>query len=527
MGYTIRFKFDFVMSSKNSLLTIVLVLLSTAIPGIAMASARATPGSQVTAQTHSAKENSGKEVRILFTGDILLSRQVPEEIAMRKESPWKNFRKLFHSGAWVAGNLEGAVGNPSACVASSKRSPCFAINPSLLHYLRDAGFSALGNENNHAGDLGPAGRQRTRRDLAARGLLPLTFEDSPEFLRFGKTTIAIISVTVVRDHQGKPVELPSVALEQKIRLGRALANLVIVSIHWGSELMTWPNQEQLRDASWLIARGVDVIFGDHPHVVQEPECISGKPVFFSLGNHVFDQKYPATKTGLIAECRIDHGCFYCSGIRTRTPKLSSFPAPAGTDPEARRALAGCSVQLHPTLTVSGYALRPEPSSPLNLTGALWIEGYPDSGPRAGMPAWRTRPAHVLSLQAGRLKGPKGPMFLLSLEKHPSPIDSENDPRPYVYQVGRTGFIARWRGSALAWPLIDARLLRGRDGVVCALHRKDSFLVLSPSTKGTRVAAYRWDGFGFDGISNQTIVAKCKALFSPANEIQPTRKLGRP
>lgn len=506
------------MSRKKSLLRIILVAFCVPALGVATASAQSAPGSAATTQARPSGENSDKGVRILFTGDILLSRQVAAEIVRRKESPWKSLSDLFHSGSWVAGNLEGAVGNPSACVASSMRSPCFAIDPSLLHLLHDAGFAALGNENNHAGDLGPAGRQTTRKTLAAQGLLPLTFADSPEFLRFGKTTIAMISVTVVRDHQGKPEELPSVDLEQKIRLGRALANLVIVSIHWGSELMDWPNQEQKRDAAWLIARGVDVIFGAHPHVVEEPECVSGRPVFYSLGNDVFDQKYPVTKTGLIADCTIRQGVLSCSGLRTQTPEASSFPTLAGIDPTARRALADCAVHVHPTLKVSGYELLPEASSAGNLTGKMWVEGYPARGSRAGLPAWRTRPAKVLSLEAGRLKGPKGPLFLLSLEKHPSPIDSENEPRPYVYQVGRNGFIARWRGSALAWPLIDARLLPGHDGVVCALHRKDSFLVLSPSSTGTRVAAYRWNGFGFSGISDQAIVSDCKALFDGAGQV---------
>jgi Bacterial capsule synthesis protein PGA_cap len=499
-------------------LTILLVAFCAPALCAATTSAQSTAGRPATTQALPSGDNSSKDVRILFAGDILLSRQVAAEIARRKETPWRNLGALFHSGAWVAGNLEGAVGNPSACAASSMRSPCFAINPSMLHLLHDAGFAALGNENNHAGDLGPTGRETTRKALAEQGLLPLTFADSLAFLRFGKTTIAMISVTVVRDHQGKPAELPSVALEQKIRLGRALANLVIVSIHWGSELMDWPNQEQKRDADWLIAHGVDAIFGAHPHVVEEPECVSGRPVFYSLGNDVFDQKYPATKKGLIADCTVSRGVLSCSAIRTRTPEASSFPTLAGTDPATRRALAGCSVHIHPTLTVSGYALRPELSSPENLTGKMWIEGYPATGPQAGIPAWRTRPARVLSLDAGRMKGPKGPLFLLSLEKHPSPIDSENEPRPCVYEVGRTGFIARWRGSALAWPLIDVRLLPDRDGVVCALHRKDSFLVLSPSSTGTRVAAYRWNGFGFDGISDQTIVSECKALFNGSGQI---------
>jgi poly-gamma-glutamate synthesis protein (capsule biosynthesis protein) len=36
-------------------------------------------------------------------------------------------------------------------------------------------------------------------------------------------------------------------------------------------------------------------------------------------------------------------------------------------------------------------------------------------------------------------------------------------------------------------------------VLCALHRGDSFLLADPATKATRIAAYRWNGFGFTGI----------------------------
>jgi poly-gamma-glutamate synthesis protein (capsule biosynthesis protein) len=55
------------------------------------------------------------------------------------------------------------------------------------------------------------------------------------------------------------------------------------------------------------------------------------------------------------------------------------------------------------------------------------------------------------------------------------------------------------------------MLPGSPGVLCALHRQDSFLVLSPDSKGTRIAAYRWNGFGFDGINDSQTVASCHAL----------------
>lgn len=474
-------------------------------------SAFAQQGSGVApAGDRSQRKAPTKEIRLLFTGDILLSRQVALEIEQKRQSPWTNVGELFHSADWVGGNLEGAVGSSSGCRAASERSPCFAIDPSLLPLARSAGFTALGNENNHAGDLGNGARESTAKVLAAADLLPLTFEASPAFLRFGALTIGMVSVTTVADRDGVPAELPSVALEQKMRLARALSNIVVVSVHWGSELIDWPTEQQRQQAGWLIARGADVIFGSHPHVIQPPECVAGKPVFFSLGNHVFDQKYPATKDGLIADCRLRGADFSCTALHTHTPSGSSFPQDVREDSAADQALAACSVALHPVLSVSGYTLRPQPSSPQDNSGEIWIEGF--VGPQSSDRVWRTRPVPVLSLEAGQMGGPANPQFLLSLERHASPIDSERDPRPYVYEVGPHGFIARWRGSALAWPLLDARLLPGHDGVLCALHRRDSFLMLSPESKGTRVAAYRWNGFGFDGITDDGIVASCRALF---------------
>jgi poly-gamma-glutamate synthesis protein (capsule biosynthesis protein) len=485
--------------------------------GLTSAFAQQASGIAPTA-TQAARPEPSKEIRLFFTGDVLLSRQVAAEIRQKRQSPWINLGNLFRSADWVGGNLEGAVGSSSDCREASERSPCFAIDPALLLFARSAGFTALGNENNHAGDLGAVGRESTRQALAAAELLPLTFEASPAFLRFGALTIAVVSVTTVPDRDGNPTELPSVALEQKLRLAHALANIVVVSIHWGSELIDWPTEQQRQQADWLIAHGADAIFGSHPHVVQQPECVAGKPVFFSLGNHVFDQKYPASKEGLIADCRLRDGSFSCAALRTHTMSESSFPEAARADPGVHQALAACPVPLHPTLNVAGYMLRPQPSSPQGNSGEIWIEGFAD--PQSSERAWRTRPASVLSLEAGNLEGPAKPQLLLSLERHASPIDSERDPRPYVYEVGPHGFIARWRGSALAWPLLDARLLPGHDGVICARHRRDSFLMLSLESKGTRVAAYRWNGFGLDGITDEGAVSGCRILLGEKESSAP-------
>jgi len=126
--------------------------------------------------------------------------------------------------------------------------------------------------------------------------------------------------------------------------------------------------------------------------------------------------------------------------------------------------------------------------------------------------WTAHVSKLVSLEVGHLAGASNPPMVLTLEEHYSPMDDEDGVRPYVYEVSAKGLIPKWRGTALAWPLLDMALLPKSDGVVCALHRGDSFIVPEPDSNITRVAAYRWNGFGFSGIDKQPVVRACQQLF---------------
>ncbi|HEY6305224.1 MAG TPA: CapA family protein [Candidatus Angelobacter sp.] len=92
----------------------------------------------------------------------------------------------------------------------------------------------------------------------------------------------------------------------------------------------------------MVEEGADLILGHHPHVIQRPECVSGRPVFFSLGNHVFDQANPKTKEGMIADCRIYAGRLRCQEIRTHTGPGTAIPVLAEPDGKSNAALATCT-----------------------------------------------------------------------------------------------------------------------------------------------------------------------------------------
>jgi poly-gamma-glutamate capsule biosynthesis protein CapA/YwtB (metallophosphatase superfamily) len=81
--------------------------------------------------------------------------------------------------------------------------------------------------------------------------------------------IALVTINLVPGRDLSSNQIPSVGIKQKMRLACSLANIVIVSIHWGGELLDWPNKVQRETASWLIKNGADLIIGSHPHVIKK------------------------------------------------------------------------------------------------------------------------------------------------------------------------------------------------------------------------------------------------------------------
>jgi len=459
--------------------------------------------------------------RLLVTGDILLSRMVSQEIQLRHgQSPWAHI--LLPSADWVVGNLEGSVGTTTDCLSSEHRL-CFATQASYLDFLNTAGFKMLGIENNHSADLGVHGKIKTRESLQQRGLSFIDFDYSPTFLKLGQHTIAWIAVNTVAGADKQKTDVPSLLLSQKIRLARALADFVVIYIHWGEELVDWPHKQQYEMARWLINQGVDVILGHHPHVVQEATCLNQRPVFFSLGNHVFDQKYPPTKDGLMADCQIKEGQLSCAAWHTHTRASSSFPYKIDFDTTISSNLKSCTVKAHAPLHIDDHVLSLELEDKQLAQERLILQAQKKED-TTKLPV-KIRLSHVLSVFSARLDQDKNkPAFLLTLERHFSSLDHKESPRPYVYRFTDHGLVAAWRGSALAWPLIDIQLI-SVSGVdyLCALHQQDSFLVSGVSS-ATRTAVYQWNGFGFSGVDgSESLSTQCRLLFA---RLSKTLSLGK-
>ncbi|MCI8575677.1 MAG: CapA family protein [Bacilli bacterium] len=77
-------------------------------------------------------------------------------------------------------------------------------------------------------------------------------------------------------------------------------DIILVAMHWGSEYHNEPIEEQVRIAHFLASSGVDIVIGNHPHVIEPIEKIGNTYVFYSFGNFISAQTGIDQLVGLMA-----------------------------------------------------------------------------------------------------------------------------------------------------------------------------------------------------------------------------------
>lgn len=82
-------------------------------------------------------------------------------------------------------------------------------------------------------------------------------------------------------------------------------DVIIVSMHWGTEYTHVPTQEEREIAKYLASLGVDIIIGHHPHVIQPIEYVDDTLVIYSLGNFISAQDGTNKRVGMMASLDIN------------------------------------------------------------------------------------------------------------------------------------------------------------------------------------------------------------------------------
>jgi poly-gamma-glutamate synthesis protein (capsule biosynthesis protein) len=234
-------------------------------------------------------------LQITFLGDVMLGRGIDQ--AANRSIDWQPFAKLqpvIDKADILAANLESPL--TTAPVTTSGYVLC--APPKRVADLKTASFDLVTFANNHTGDCGEAGIRQTLFLLRSNGIQVAGPSPEPVYMCSRGKTLAFISL----DDISTPLDLPRVKAIISSTVPKS--DLVIISIHWGSEYQAAPSARQRWLASILVAAGADVIVGHHPHIIQPIESLpreNGKPpalVFYSMGNALFDQHgLPDTRVG--------------------------------------------------------------------------------------------------------------------------------------------------------------------------------------------------------------------------------------
>ena len=185
-----------------------------------------------------------------------------------------------------------------------KAKTVFTADPTLIDGLVKAGIDYVGIANNHIGDAGNNGILQTIANLKKRGLKysgagkDLAAAQRPAILDANGTKVAILAYDAIAPGyhaaKGEPgsSKLTIKAVQAGVKAARkAGAKVVIVFPHWGTEYRYSPFQNQQRLARQIIDAGADMIIGNHAHYAAAVEVYKGKPIWYALGNFVFDQTW--------------------------------------------------------------------------------------------------------------------------------------------------------------------------------------------------------------------------------------------
>lgn len=266
------------------------------------ARARSTP-------TTSAQPAGPRTVIVLGSGDVLIHPPLWQQAAADARAEGRtgyDFGAIYHSIApdvRLADIATCEMETPLAPPAGPFSGwPNFNAPPQVLTALKADGYTSCTTASNHTLDQGYAGVARTLTELDGAGLhhtgsARSAAEAARPLIETTSSGVKVAQLAYAFGFNGIPLpadqpwlanltSVPNIlAAAHRARL--AGADIVVLSMHWGTEYQHQPTAEQRSQAQALLASpDIDVILGDHVHVVQPFEQFNGKWVAYGMGNQI-------------------------------------------------------------------------------------------------------------------------------------------------------------------------------------------------------------------------------------------------
>ena len=260
--------------------------------------------------TKKVKEEAKEEIKeskvsLVMVGDALLHGSVYNDACIDGKYDFssqlelikpiiKNYDLAFYNQETVLGGTELGLSD----------YPTFNSPKEFGDNMLDMGFNIVNLATNHTIDRGEKAiisscdYWNSKKDKVLFAGSYCSKEESEEIKIKEKNGIKYTMLSYTYGTNGIPVPegkeyLVNLYSDEKakedIEKVRDKVDLLLVSMHWGTEYRTEPTEEQKREAKYLADLGVDIIIGTHPHIIEPIEYIDDTLVIYSLGNFISAQ----------------------------------------------------------------------------------------------------------------------------------------------------------------------------------------------------------------------------------------------
>ena len=261
------------------------------------------------------KNTSYPTVSFVAVGDNIIHENVYQYALKQGNDTTYNFKPCYQNIKKYISDRDLAYINQETLIAGDsygiKGYPNFNSPESLIDDLQDTGFNMVSSATNHSMDLGKnalissAHIWKQHSDILFSGLYE-NQEDRQTIrviekngIRFSLLayTFGVNETTNYKSIQKQLKTYPYILgqlnkeqIKEDVNNAKAQSDVVIVAVHWGKEGHSELSDLQQEYAHYFADLGVDVVIGNHPHLIQPIEKINHTLVIYSLGNFLSTMK---------------------------------------------------------------------------------------------------------------------------------------------------------------------------------------------------------------------------------------------
>ena len=282
---------------------------------------------------------SKKPIHLIAAGDLLIHDAIIQSAGDASGDGY-DFKPMFQYVKDLIRNSDIAICNLETTISGKNHGyrgyPEFNAPEELVDAIKECGFTVISTANNHAVDYGEKGICATLDAVRRRGLYGIGTSDSPDpdrrnlILDFGFVKVGLNAYTYGTNEHYVPKDKPwminmidfDLFGRDVVNMRRRGAGLIVLGLHAGEEYLTMPDKDQVSYVGKMRDLGVDIILGNHPHIVQpaieDPE--GNFYIIYSIGNLLSNQRQDLCDTGVILDIEIGE-----KGGRGRIKEVTYHP----------------------------------------------------------------------------------------------------------------------------------------------------------------------------------------------------------